>query len=227
MRILVIFLMGIAAALCSNNNSNQVANDTEQAPTTATVAAMDTSDLSKAVVAGGCFWCVEGVYESVIGVEEAVSGYAGGTTENPTYKMVGSGKTDHAEAVLIYYDSTKVDFPTLLNVFAASTDITQVNGQGPDRGRAYRSILFYNNEEEKEIINNKIEAWDNSGEYDKPIAIEVQALGTFWPAEDYHQDFVEHVPYNRGYVENVSIPRIKAFQRAYPELVKPEKNLLK
>jgi len=227
MRILVILLMGIAAALCSNNNSNQVANDTEQTPTTTSVAAMDTSDLSKAVVAGGCFWCVEGVYESVIGVEEAVSGYAGGDVENPTYSQVGSGKTDHAEAVLIYYDSTKVDFPTLMKVFAASTDITQVNGQGPDRGRAYRSILFYSNAAEKEIINNKIKEWSNSGKYDKPIAIEVQEIDTFWPAEDYHQDFVVHVPYNRGYVENVSIPRIKQFQRAHPELVKPEKNLLK
>jgi len=224
MRILLFLLVAITAATCANNSDQNAA---EQSLKAATVAAIDTNDLSKAVVAGGCFWCVEGVYESLIGVEEAVSGYAGGTTENPTYKMVGSGKTNHAEAVLIYYDSTKVDFPTLLKVFAASTDITQVNGQGPDNGRAYRSILFYSNEQEKNIIDNMIKTWSNSGKYDKPISIEVQEIDTFWPAEDYHQDFVEHVPYNRGYVENVSIPRIKAFQRAFPKLVKPEKNLLK
>jgi peptide-methionine (S)-S-oxide reductase len=107
------------------------------------------SKLSQATFASGCFWCVEAVFESVKGVKEAVSGYAGGTESNPTYEEVGSGRTNHAEAVTVYYDSSTVDYPTLLKVYFASQDPTQVNGQGPDHGRPYRSIIFYNNAQEK------------------------------------------------------------------------------
>lgn len=223
MRIFLFLLVAATAANCANN-SNEGA--TAPSPKAATVAAIDTSGLSEAVFAAGCFWCVEGVYESVNGVAEVVSGYAGGDTKNPTYRQVGSGTTGHAEAVIVYYDSTIVDFPTLLKVYEASTDITQVNGQGPDRGSAYRSILFYRNEAEKDVIDNMLKTWKNSGKYGKPVAVEVKKLDKFWPAEDYHQDYIQHNPGN-PYVQHESIPRVKRFQRVLPELVKPEKNRLK
>jgi peptide-methionine (S)-S-oxide reductase len=108
----------------------------------------DLSKLSLATFASGCFWCVEAAFESVKGVEEAVSGYAGGTTENPTYEEVGSHKTGHAETINVYYDSAIVSYETLLGVYFGSQDPTQVNGQGPDEGTPYRSIIFYRNEQE-------------------------------------------------------------------------------
>ncbi len=110
----------------------------------------DLSKLSKATFASGCFWCGEAVFESVKGVEEAVSGYAGGKEPNPTYEQVGAHQTGHAESVEVYYDSSVVSYPTLLKVYFGSEDPTQVNGQGPDIGTPYRSIIFYRNEQEKQ-----------------------------------------------------------------------------
>lgn len=227
MRILAFSLIVAFASLACNSNSSSANSETKyDAPIAQPAALIDTSNLSEAVFAGGCFWCVEGVFESAIGVSEAISGYAGGETEYPTYQQVGTGRTGHAEAVLVYYDSTVVDFSTLLKIFESSTDVTQVNGQGPDHGPAYRSILFYKTESEKKQIEDFIKELSNSGKYDKPIAIEVKGLEVFWPAEDYHQDYIQHNP-NSPYVRGESIPRIKRFQRAYPELVKPDKNIVK
>ncbi len=225
MRIVALsLLVSLTGFACNSGSRSSIAQTNN--PEASTLAIIDTSGLSEAVFAGGCFWCVEGVFESAIGVAEAISGYAGGNTENPTYQAVGTGKTGHAEAVLVYYDSTIINFPTLLKVFVASTDVTQVNGQGPDHGTAYRTVLFYKNQTERQQINALIEKLNKGGEYSKPLAIEVQALKVFWPAEDYHQDYIQHNP-NNPYVQHESIPRIKRFQRKYPELVKPEKNILK
>ena len=114
--------------------------------------------LAKAYFASGCFWCVEAVYESVKGVKESISGYAGGFTDNPTYQLSNTGRTGHAEAVEIIYDPNVVDFSTLVDVYFGSQDPTQVNGQGPDKGSQYRSIIFYQNDEQKQIILDKKEA---------------------------------------------------------------------
>jgi len=151
----------------------------------------DLSGLEKAYFASGCFWCVEAVYESVYGVEEAISGYAGGNQLNPTYEQVGGGRTDHAEAIEVYYDPEKVDFKTLVSVFYASQDPTTVNGQHPDYGKQYRSIIFYQNDEERQIAIEEKELLNQSGVYDKPIATEIEPLTKFWKAEEYHQDFEE------------------------------------
>jgi peptide-methionine (S)-S-oxide reductase len=187
---------------------------------------VELSKYSQATFASGCFWCVEGVFESVTGVAEAVSGYAGGQTKSPTYEEVGSERTGHAESVMVYYDSALVDFPTLLKVYFASQDPTQVNGQGPDRGTAYRSIAFYRNDAEKKMIGDYITLLNGSGKYNKPIAVEVVPFTEFWPAEDYHQDYVQKHPDDSPYVLGESIPRIKRFQKQFPELIKPERNLL-
>ena len=173
--------------------------------------------LAKAYFASGCFWCVEAVYESVKGVKESISGYSGGHTENPTYMSSNTGKTGHAEAVEVIYDPNVVDFATLVDVYFGSQDPTQVNGQGPDRGSQYRSIIFYQNEEEKMIILEKKKAL--AKKLNANIAAEVYPFQKFWIAEEYHQDFEKRNP-NQPYVRAVSIPRLKRFQAKFPHLLK-------
>jgi len=174
------------------------------------------SGKAKAYFASGCFWCVEAVYESVKGVEESISGYAGGHTENPTYESSNTGTTGHAEAVEIIYDPSVVSFSTLVDVYFGSQNIEQKNGQGPDHGSQYRSILFYQNEAEKKIIDEKIAEIGR----DK-VAAEVMPFEKFWVGEDYHQDYEKKHPYH-PYILNVSIPRLKRFQEKFPHLLKEE-----
>lgn len=133
--------------------------------------------MAKAYFASGCFWCVEAIYESIKGVDEAISGYAGGHTKNPTYDSSNTGTTGHAEAVEVIYDPNVVDFETLVKVFFGSQNPTQVNGQGPDIGSQYRSIIFFQNQQEKAIIEKvKSEVAKN---FDKPIAAEVLPFSNF------------------------------------------------
>jgi peptide-methionine (S)-S-oxide reductase len=179
------------------------------------------SKLSQATFAAGCFWHEEALFESVKGVKEAISGYAGGSTSNPTYEGIETGSTGHAETVNVYYDSSVISYPTLLKVYFAGQDPTDVNGQGPDRGTQYRSIAFYRNNTEKLMIEDFIKKLNASAKYNKPIAVQAAPLIKFWPAEDYHQDYIKHNP-DGGYVQNVSIPEIRHFQKLYPELIKPD-----
>ncbi|REE27358.1 peptide-methionine (S)-S-oxide reductase MsrA [Winogradskyella pacifica] len=172
---------------------------------------------AKAYFASGCFWCVEAVYESVKGVEESISGYAGGHTKNPTYEASNTGRTGHAEAVEIIYDPEVVSFATLVDVYFGSQDPTQANGQGPDHGSQYRSIIFYQNDEQKKIIEDKKAAL--AKELDATIAAEVYPFQKFWIAEDYHQNY-ERLHPNQGYIRNVSIPRLNKFKAKFPELLK-------
>ncbi|MEX6625655.1 peptide-methionine (S)-S-oxide reductase MsrA [Tenacibaculum salmonis] len=171
-----------------------------------------------AYFASGCFWCVEAIFESVIGVEEAVSGYAGGHTKNPTYQKIGTGRTGHSETVAVYYNPKKVSFQTLVDVFYGSHDPTTKNGQYPDYGSQYRSIAFYNTSEEKQVIENTIKKL-NKEVYKDRIATEVTKIKKFYPAEEYHQNYERLHPEN-GYVKNVSIPRLNKFKRKFPELLK-------
>jgi peptide-methionine (S)-S-oxide reductase len=175
--------------------------------------------LSKAYFASGCFWCVEAIFEHVNGVEEAISGYSGGDTKNPTYEAVSSGTLRHAEAVEVYYDPAVVNFATLVKVFFGSHDPTTPNQQGPDRGPQYRSIAFYQTEEEKEIIQQYISELTKSGAYPNPIVTEVTPFDIFWPAEEYHQDFEKLHP-EHPYVRAVSIPRLMRFKEKFPALLK-------
>lgn len=176
-------------------------------------------ELKTAYFASGCFWCVEAIFESVKGVDEVVSGYAGGSEKNPTYNEVAAGRTSHAEAVKVFYDPNKVSFLQLLDVYYGSHDPTALNYQGPDYGSQYRSIAFYQNETEKSLIDEYIKALEASGVYKKPIVTEVLPFTIFYEAEEYHQDFERKNPDNR-YILNVSVPRLKRFQRLFPELLK-------
>jgi peptide-methionine (S)-S-oxide reductase len=174
-----------------------------------------------AYFASGCFWCVEAIFESVSGVEEAVSGYAGGFTDNPTYQSIGTGKTGHSETVAVYYNPKKVSFETLVTVFYGSHNPTTVNGQHPDYGSQYRSIAFYKTDAEKQIIQNTIA--EQSKLYSKKIATEVTQFTKFYKAEEYHQDFERRNP-NQGYVKAVSVPRLNKFKKKFPELLKKDKH---
>lgn len=177
-------------------------------------------DDAVAYFASGCFWCVEAIFESVEGVNEAVSGYAGGFTDNPTYESIGTGKTGHAESVAVYYDPKKVSFGTLVDVFFGSQDPTTKNGQHPDYGSQYRSIAFYTNQKEKQIIEDKIKKL-NAEKYNGKIVTEVTKFTKFYKAEEYHQNYEKRNPYN-SYVRNVSIPRLNKFKKKFPELLKKE-----
>lgn len=182
----------------------------------------NTQGLSQATFAAGCFWCEEAIFESVKGVSQAVSGYAGGTKPNPTYYDMGSGPTCHAEMVNIYYDSSAIDYPTLLKIYFASQNPTQVDGQGPDMGAQYRSIVFYRNQKEKEMAQSQINQLNQSGKYSREISVSLVPFTKFWVAEEYHQDYVDKNP-NSPYVLQESIPRIRRFQKQFPELIKPGK----
>ncbi len=179
-------------------------------------------DLQKyevAYFASGCFWCVEAIYEDIIGVKEVISGYSGGTEDNPTYEQVGRGLTTHAEAVKVYYDPNEIDFQTLVKVFFASHDPTTPNRQGPDHGAQYRSIAFYSNDSEKNIIENYMAQLNKDQVYNSPIVTQVEKFVRFYDAEDYHQDYERRNP-NNPYIINISIPRYNRFKDKHPELLK-------
>lgn len=168
----------------------------------------------KAYFASGCFWCVEAIYESIGGVKEAISGYSGGTTVDPTYEEVSTGSTGHAETIEVIYDPEKVSFKTLVKAFFDSHDPTTLNQQGPDHGTQYRSIAFYQTDEEKKIIEDYIADLKKRKAFKGPIVTEVKKFSVFWPAEAYHQDYEDRNPYN-PYIERVSKPRLEAFKKKF------------
>jgi len=211
----VIALFGITSACNSANKNNKEAEAIAQKEITP--IQVETQDgMAKAYFASGCFWCVEAIYESVKGVEESISGYSGGKSPNPEYR----DHADHAEAVEIIYDPSIVSFKTLVDVYFGSQNITQVNGQGPDHGSSYRSIVFYQNDEQKQIIENKITELEKELGEGK-VAAQVLPFEKFWIAEAYHQNYEKNNPSN-PYIQNVSVPRLKRFQKKYPELLKEE-----
>ena len=218
MRIPKISLLIVLALLVNSCQAKQK----EKGPVTAdhhqARAENDLQDLEKAYFASGCFWCVEAIFESVKGVEEVISGYAGGSEENPTYQQVAAGRTSHAEAVEVYYDPEVITFKELVTIFFGSHDPTTLNRQGPDRGPQYRSIAFYNTPEEREIITNYIEQLERDAVYEDAIVTEVTSIDKFYVAEEYHQDFEKKNP-NNSYIRNISIPRFERFKQKFSEYV--------
>jgi peptide-methionine (S)-S-oxide reductase len=168
----------------------------------------------------GCFWHSEIIFQSLEGVRDAVSGYAGGFTPDPTYEKVETGNTGYAETVNVYYDPSKISFETLVKAFFASHDPTQLNRQGNDEGPQYRSIVFYRNDREKAIIEAQIKQIADSKKYSGKIVTEVLPFKNFFPAEDYHQEYVFHHPEN-GYVAGVCIPEYMEFRKTFPGPFKP------
>ncbi|WP_074408980.1 peptide-methionine (S)-S-oxide reductase MsrA [Aquimarina megaterium] len=197
----------------SVNNKKEVTSNENITP----VSVKPIDGTERAYFASGCFWCVEAIYESVKGVKESISGYSGGHTKNPTYQSSNTGRTGHAEAVEIIYDPKIVSFSTLVDVYFGSQNPTQVNGQGPDHGSQYRSIIFYQNKEQKKIIEDKKEALGKK--LNRRIAAEILPFQKFWKGEAYHQDYEKRNPGN-PYIRNISVPRLKRFQTKFPNLIK-------
>lgn len=205
----------LLSLLASCNSFNKKAP--ESMAKTAAAVPVNYGPLDTATFAGGCFWCVEGTFENLKGVKEAVSGYAGGHTANPTYEEVGSHTTGHAETVQFFYDPKVISFQTLLEVYFTSVDPTQVDGQGPDEGDSYRSVIFYHNAAQREQAEAYIKKLQ--GEYSEPITVSVEPYKGFYVAEAYHQNYEQLHPDN-PYIRNVSKPRIEKVKKRFPELQK-------
>ena len=174
---------------------------------------------ARAYFASGCFWCVEAIYESIKGVDEVINGYSGGHTLNPTYEASNTGRTGHAEAVEVIYDPNIVSFNTLVEVYFGSQNPEQKNGQGPDIGSQYRSIIFYQNDAQKQIILQKKEAVSKN--YKRKIAAEIMPFQKFWIGEDYHQNYEKLHP-ESSYIRRISIPRLNQFKSRFPHLLKED-----
>lgn len=152
-----------------------------------------------AIFAGGCFWCMESPFEKINGVKEVISGYTGGSKENPTYEEVSSGTTGHLEAIQIIYDPQKVSYNDLLSIFWKQIDPTDADGQFVDRGKQYRSAIFYKSKEEKALAEKSKQNLEKSKRFNSPIVTEIIAATTFYPAEDYHQDYYKKNPVRYNY----------------------------
>ena len=180
------------------------------------LAAVSSEDT--AVFAGGCFWGVEGVFEHVRGVKSAMSGYAGGRVASPTYQQVSSGSTGHAESVLVVYDPSQITYGRLLEVFfAVAHDPTQLNRQGPDVGTQYRSALFYRTEEQKRAAEAYVAQLARAKVFSRPIVTEIVPLRAFYPAEDYHQDYMARNP-TQPYIVMHDAPKVEHLRRQFPGL---------
>ena len=212
------FIIGILFLFASCQSNGQSVNPKQESlknlPPVQTSAV---DGYERAYFASGCFWCVEAIYESVNGVKESISGYSGGHTDNPTYAASNTGRTGHAEAVEIYYNPEVVSFATLVDIYFGSQNPTQINGQGPDHGSQYRSIIFYQNDEQKKVAEEKKSAL--AKKLNRNIAAEILPFQKFWIGEDYHQDYEKRNP-NNPYIRNVSIPRLLKFQSKFPHLIK-------
>lgn len=178
-------------------------------------------NLITATFAGGCFWCLEAVYDQVKGVESVESGYAGGHVDNPTYRDVCNGNTGHAEVVQVHYDGNVVSYQDLLNIFFGIHDPTTLNRQGADVGTQYRSAIFYHNEEQKDIAEKFIKDLEMQKVFDNPIVTEVVPLDKFYMAEDYHQEYFAKNPY-QGYCMAVVSPKVSKFRKHFQDLLKSE-----
>jgi len=194
--------------------ASQSANNTMES-----LSAEERSHLDTATLAGGCFWCVEASFEQIEGVYEVVSGYSGGTQKNPTYTAVSRGATNHAEAVQVYYDSRIRSYKEILKIFFVAHDPTQLNRQGPDVGKQYRSAIYYHNRAQQKTINELIAQLEAENAFSRPIVTQIEPLDQFWLAEEYHQDYATRNPNDR-YIQSVSIPKVKKVQKAFPNMLK-------
>jgi peptide-methionine (S)-S-oxide reductase len=213
--------LALAALLTFSYACAQTPQDGGGKRSTAGQAPANQKGLALATFAGGCFWAQEEVFEEVKGVRAAVSGYAGGTVDHPTYEQVASRKTGHAEAVQVYYDPAVVSYATLVDIFLrGSHNPTQLNRQGPDVGDEYRSAVFYRTPQEKAAVEAAIKRVDAAHVYSDPIVTQVVPLTTFWPAEDYHQGYYRLNP-TQPYIASVSRKKVEHFRAEFPQLVKP------
>ena len=180
---------------------------------------MEGKELETATLAAGCFWCVEAVFDDLKGVEDVVSGYSGGHTDNPTYQEVCSETTGHAEVVQIKFDPDVLSFEDLLRVYFTVHDPTQMNRQGNDIGTSYRSAIFYHTEAQRASAEKIIKEISEEGIYDNPVVTEVTPFDKFWPAENYHQEYFANNP-NQPYCAAVVAPKVAKFRKKFADRLK-------
>lgn len=180
---------------------------------------MENKNIKTVILGGGCFWCTEAVFDRLKGVQEVIPGYAGGNVENPSYDQVSMGKTNHAESIKITYDPNIISFEQILEVFFATHDPTTLNKQGADEGTQYRSVIFYQDDEQKSIAEKMIKEKNESGEFDSPIVTTLEKFDEFYTAEEYHQRYYDNNPQN-PYCSIVISPKVKKLFEKFPELVK-------
>lgn len=178
--------------------------------------------LEVATLGGGCFWCIEAVFQRIDGVEKVVSGYSGGKTPNPTYDEVCDGNTGHAEVVQITFDANQISFAEILDVFWHSHNPTTLNRQGNDVGTQYRSVIFYHDEKQKEIALKSMAESEKSGLWNGKYVTEISPFKAFYPAEDYHQNYYNRVGNRNPYCTVVISPKIQKLQKEYKSKLKKE-----
>lgn len=184
-----------------------------------TTNASVSSKLDEAILGAGCFWCIEAIFKELKGVESVESGYMGGEVVNPRYEQVCTGTTGHAEVARITYDATIISFKELLEVFWKTHDPTTLNQQGADKGTQYRSVIFYLNEQQKETAEKYCQKLDESGAYSNPIVTEISPASSYYPAENYHQDYYLQNA-NQGYCQFVIKPKLDKFRTAFTDKLK-------
>jgi methionine-S-sulfoxide reductase len=202
------------------NKNIQMENNSKLSPT---VAETDNSGSSSSIdtitLGGGCFWCVEAIYERLEGVTKVVSGFSGGTVKNPTYEEVCTGRTGHAEVVQIYFDSSKTSLDEILKVFFSVHDPTSLNRQGDDVGTQYRSVIFYRNDHQYKIAKDIIDDLNNEHIYSKPIVTTLVPFKAFYKAEDYHQEYYDNNK-NAPYCRLVIQPKLEKFEKVFKDRLK-------
>jgi peptide-methionine (S)-S-oxide reductase len=205
------FILLIAGSSCGQKS--------KQATSTTMANESAREGLAIATFGSGCFWCTEAVFQNVEGVEKVESGYSGGKVKNPTYKEVCSGLTGHAEVIQVHYDSAKVSFEELLEIFWKTHDPTTLNRQGADEGTQYRSVVFYHTEEQKKLAEKYKAELDKSGAFDNPIVTEISPYTEFYKAEDYHQNYY-NLNGNAPYCSYVIQPKLEKFRKVFKHKLK-------
>ena len=180
----------------------------------------DLQNIGIATIRGGCFWCLDAVYEQLRGIKKVVSGYSGGLIPNPSYELVCTGSTNHAEVVQLTFNQTKITFREILDIFFTIHDPTTLNRQGGDMGTQYRSIILYHTEDQYKIAREVIDELETVGIWETPIVTEVVPYHIFYLAEDYHQGYYRKNP-NQGYCQMVITPKINKFRKKYLDILKP------
>lgn len=180
---------------------------------------MQNKKLEKATLGGGCFWCLEAVYQQLRGVQQVVSGYSGGSTTNPTYREVGSGQSGHAEVVQLTYDPELITYRDLLNVFFTIHDPTTLNRQGADVGPQYRSIILYHDTDQRQVAEELIAEIEAADIWDAPLVTELQLFETFYPAEDYHQNYYQNNQ-QQPYCQVVIAPKVAKLRKQHLNLLR-------
>ena len=215
----LISLAGVIILMACTNPDKGTQKQSEDLKNNQKSNVMETKNLDTATFGGGCFWCVEAVYQQLNGVLSVASGYAGGQRANPTYEQVCSGATGHAEVVQIVYDTTKISFDELLQVFWTVHDPTTLNRQGADVGTQYRSVVFYHNDHQKETTQTYIEKLNAEHAFNNPVVTEVSPFTAFYKAEDYHQNYYNENQ-NQPYCSLVIQPKVEKFKKVFGDKLK-------